>query len=188
MSDDDPFGEEILTVRGRSRSAFAKPARWSTCAATACTRWAATDGEVRAARLAVVRVIGAGVGLTNFRDEEPWRPPSLLLEADPPHHDAPRAVLARSSGRDELREPRAEMARRRRQRWSRNWWRAPEFDAVPRLAEAFPLRVFPDAVGIARSGTRTPPALRRLHLFNSFGPENYLVAAGSPPSPSTPHG
>ncbi len=32
---------------------------------------------------------GAGVGLSNFRVEKPWRPPSLLLEADPPHHDAP---------------------------------------------------------------------------------------------------
>ena len=41
---------------------------------------------------------GAGVGLTNFRYEKPWRPPSLLLEADPPHHDAPRAVLSKILG------------------------------------------------------------------------------------------
>lgn len=36
---------------------------------------------------------GSGVGLANFRHEEPWRAPSLLLEADPPLHDAPRRVL-----------------------------------------------------------------------------------------------
>jgi len=36
---------------------------------------------------------GAGVGLSNFNHEEPWRPPSLLLEADPPRHDAPWHVL-----------------------------------------------------------------------------------------------
>ena len=36
---------------------------------------------------------GAGVGLSNFRHEKPWRPPSVLLEADPPRHDAPRAVV-----------------------------------------------------------------------------------------------
>ena len=36
----------------------------------------------------------AGVGLSNFRTEKPWRPPSVLLEADPPRHDAPRAVVA----------------------------------------------------------------------------------------------
>ena len=46
----------------------------------------------------------AGVGLTNFREEEPWRPPSLLLEADPPHHDAPRAVLSKILGPRELRD------------------------------------------------------------------------------------
>lgn len=33
---------------------------------------------------------GAGIGLANFHHEQPWRPPSLLLEADPPRHDAPR--------------------------------------------------------------------------------------------------
>src|SRR3954453_5832336 len=38
---------------------------------------------------------GAGVGLSNFRVEKPWRPPSLLLEADPPRHDAPRRVLTK---------------------------------------------------------------------------------------------
>ena len=37
---------------------------------------------------------GAGVGLSNFRFEKPWRPPSLLLESDPPVHDAPRSVLS----------------------------------------------------------------------------------------------
>src|SRR4051794_20193082 len=38
---------------------------------------------------------GAGVGLSNSRYENPGRPPSLLLDADPPAHDAPRAVLGR---------------------------------------------------------------------------------------------
>ena len=36
-----------------------------------------------------------------------------------------------------------------------------EFDAMPALAEAFPLRVFPDAVGIPPRGPREPAALRR---------------------------
>src|SRR5574337_996201 len=35
----------------------------------------------------------AGVGLANFRYEPPWRPPSLLLEADPPAHDAVRSAF-----------------------------------------------------------------------------------------------
>ena len=37
----------------------------------------------------------AGVGLSNFRYERPWRPPSLLLRDDPPHHDAPERCCRR---------------------------------------------------------------------------------------------
>ena len=46
---------------------------------------------------------GAGVGMLNFHTEPPWRPPSLLLEADPPHHDAPRRVLGKVLGPRALR-------------------------------------------------------------------------------------
>lgn len=118
---------------------------------------------------------GAGVGLSNFRYEKPWRPPSLLLEADPPHHDAPRAVLSKILG------PRA-------LQWLREKWIADadalveqvlaehsEFDAVTRLAAAFPLRVFPDAVGIGQSGRENLLPYGDL-AFNSFGPSNDLVA------------
>src|SRR6266446_10388752 len=35
-----------------------------------------------------------GVGLTDFAKEKPWRPPSLVLEADPPAHTRTRAVLS----------------------------------------------------------------------------------------------
>src|SRR5690349_21731007 len=38
---------------------------------------------------------GAGVGLSDFRKETPWRPPSIILEADPPLHTRTRAVLTR---------------------------------------------------------------------------------------------
>ena len=34
-----------------------------------------------------------GVGLSDFVKEKPWRPPSLILEADPPAHTRTRAVL-----------------------------------------------------------------------------------------------
>src|SRR6478735_11099871 len=117
---------------------------------------------------------GAGVGLANFRHEKPWRPPSLLLEADPPRHDAPRAVLTA-------------LLSARRLRALEEQWRTdavavvdellaggPEFDGVTDLAEVFPLRVFPDAVGVGKAG--------REHLlpygdyaFNAFGPRNERV-------------
>ncbi|PDP87295.1 cytochrome P450 [Glycomyces fuscus] len=120
----------------------------------------------------------AGVGLANFRHEEPWRPPSLLLEADPPLHDAPRAVLSRILGPRALRGLREAWAEDARELVGRVV-RRPEFDAVTELAQAFPLRVFPDAVGLEREGRH-----RLLpygdHAFNAFGPPNGLVARGAP--------
>jgi hypothetical protein len=120
----------------------------------------------------------AGVGLSNFRFEKPWRPPSLLLEADPPRHDAPRRVLSGILG------PRA--LRRLRERWFADAERLvdelldgpDEFDAVPALAEAFPLRVFPDAVGLGPDGRENLLPYGN-HLFNAFGPPNALVEAGN---------
>lgn len=119
---------------------------------------------------------GAGVGLSNFRTEAPWRPPSLLLETDPPHHDAPRHVLQPILAPRALRDLRA------------TWEQVAEkvvdsvlergtIDAVPDLAEAFPLRVFPDAVGIPDEG-REHLLPYGDHLFNAFGPDNHLVERG----------
>ncbi|KRA24512.1 cytochrome [Microbacterium sp. Root61] len=121
---------------------------------------------------------GAGVGVANFRMEKPWRAPSLLLEADPPRHDAPRSVLTK------LLSPRA--LRRLEEHWKTDavavvdevLTRGTEFDAVTDLAEVFPLRVFPDAVGLGKTG--------REHLlpygdfaFNAFGPQNELVTTAA---------
>jgi hypothetical protein len=136
----------------------------------------------------------AGVGLSNFRYEKPWRPPSLLLEADPPRHDAPRRVLR------EILGPRA--LHRLREQWfadaedlvdqvlaehgtgggASGGYSAEysaEFDAVPVLSEAFPLRVFPDAVGLPQEG-REHLLPYGDHAFNAFGPDNDLVAKGAP--------
>lgn len=120
---------------------------------------------------------GAGVGLANFRQEKPWRPPSLLLEADPPHHDAPRRVL---------REILAPLALRRlRETWQSVaeelvetvlTERGREFDAFEELAKAFPLRVFPDAVGIGPHGRENLLPYGNM-AFNAFGPRNTLVEA-----------
>jgi cytochrome P450 len=121
----------------------------------------------------------AGVGLSNFRYEKPWRPPSLLLEADPPKHDAPRRVLTK------VLSPRA--LRRLRERWVADaealvdevLASGTEFDAVPVLTSAFPLRVFPDAVGIPQEGRENLLPYGD-HAFNAFGPSNDLVAKGAP--------
>ncbi|RFC71026.1 cytochrome P450 [Streptomyces sp. AcE210] len=120
---------------------------------------------------------GAGVGLANFRHEKPWRPPSLLLEADPPHHDAPRRVLS------EILAPLA--LRRLRERWQTVAEelvetvlaaQGREFDAFTALAAAFPLRVFPDAVGLGPDGRENLLPYGNM-AFNAFGPRNDLVRA-----------
>jgi cytochrome P450 len=123
----------------------------------------------------------AGVGLSNFRYEKPWRPPSLLLEADPPHHDAPRQVLKK------ILAPRA--LRRLRDHWLADAEDlvdqvlaeadGADVDSVPALAEAFPLRVFPDAVGLPQEGRENLLPYGD-HNFNAFGPDNDLVAKGAP--------
>ncbi|MFD5299038.1 cytochrome P450 [Streptomyces mutabilis] len=120
---------------------------------------------------------GAGVGLAHFHHEKPWRQPSLLLEADPPHHDAPRRVL-----REILAPP---ALRRLRETWQTVAEdlvdtvlaeRGTEFDAFDALAAAFPLRVFPDAVGLGPDGRDNLLPYGNM-AFNAFGPRNDLVAA-----------
>jgi cytochrome P450 len=119
----------------------------------------------------------AGVGLSNFRTEEPWRPPSLLLEADPPRHDAPRRVLMGVLGQRALRTLRERWTADAEQLVDQVLAAGTEFDAVPTLAEAFPLRVFPDAVGIGRDGRENLLPYGD-HAFNAFGPPNDLVRKG----------
>jgi cytochrome P450 len=123
---------------------------------------------------------GAGVGLSHFRREKPWRPPSLLLEADPPRHDAPRRVLAGIVGVRALRRLREQWAAAAEELVEQVLdGGSTEVDAVPVLAEAFPLRVFPDAVGLPPDG-REHLLPYGDHAFNAFGPSNDLVAKGAP--------
>lgn len=118
----------------------------------------------------------SGVGLSNFRTEKPWRPPSLLLETDPPRQDAPRSVLAKVLGPRALRNLREEWQQKADELVD-EVLQASEFDGVTQIAQRYPLRVFPDALGVSEEG--------REHLlpygdftFNAFGPHNHLVEKG----------
>ena len=115
---------------------------------------------------------GRGGGLSDFAKEPPWRPPSIILEADPPLHTRTRSVLARVLSRPALQSLRERMEQQAEQLLD-EVLRERSFDAVPALSQAFPLRVFPDAVGVIRDG--------REHLlpygdmaFNAFGPRNEI--------------
>jgi cytochrome P450 len=114
----------------------------------------------------------AGVGLSDFRKEPPWRPPSIILEADPPLHTRTRAVLTRILSPAAInilretfqREAELLIGRLVEQR---------EFDGIADLAEAYPLKVFPDAVGIVGEGRENLMPYGSM-VFNSFGPRNDL--------------
>ncbi len=115
---------------------------------------------------------GAGVGLSDFRKEPPWRPPSIILEADPPLHTRTRAVLTRILSPAAINVLREAFAREAEALVDRLVERR-EFDGVADLSEAFPLKVFPDAVGLTDDGREHLMAYGSM-VFNGFGPRNDL--------------
>jgi cytochrome P450 len=114
----------------------------------------------------------AGVGLADFRREKPWRPPSLLLEADPPLHTRTRGAVAGVLSRAALNEMRP-----RFQAAADSLVEAVlakgTIDAIGELARAFPMSVFPDEVGIDAEGRENLLPYGDM-AFNAFGPRNAL--------------
>jgi 4-methoxybenzoate monooxygenase (O-demethylating) len=115
----------------------------------------------------------AGVGLSDFRKETPWRPPSLLLEADPPEHSRARKTVAKALSPRTVRELREDFTRAAGELVGELLARG-TVDGVRDIAEEFPLRVFPPAVGLAGDCRDHLLAYGDL-AFNAFGPRNHLV-------------
>jgi 4-methoxybenzoate monooxygenase (O-demethylating) len=117
----------------------------------------------------------AGVGLSNFRTETPWRRPSLLLEADPPDHSRARRAVNRALSPRTVREVRDEFERYAAE-LAADVADRKEVDGVRDIAEAFPLAAFPQVIGLP-AGEQTSKALLAYGnlAFNSFGPRNQLA-------------
>lgn len=140
-------------------------------------------GVLAAARYAEVKAMlddwqtfssARGVGIQDFAKETPKRPKSLVLETDPPLHDRTRRVQARvlsPAAIAALRDPFAAAA----ERLVDGLLEQRAFDAIPAIAEAYPLEVFPDAMGMPRENRRHLLPFGNL-VFNSFGPENAHLA------------
>jgi 4-methoxybenzoate monooxygenase (O-demethylating) len=111
-----------------------------------------------------------GAGLSDFKKEKPWRLPSLVLETDPPLHDRTRKVLDAVLSPAAMRGLRASFAKAA-DRLIDELLQRGSFDAVTELAEAYPLEVFPDAVGMPRENRRYLLPYGNM-VFNSFGPRN----------------
>ncbi len=119
---------------------------------------------------------GAGVGLSDFRKEPPWRPPSIILEADPPDHTKARKVLADVLSPLNVKNMKA-VFEREAQDMVGALIDAGTFDGVAALAEAYPLKVFPDAVGVTPHDRHHLLAYGNM-VFNSFGPRNEFFEQG----------
>jgi cytochrome P450 len=118
-------------------------------------------------------VSGRGVGFADFAREEPWRPPSLLLEADPPVHDRTRTLMNRIVSLRSLKEVFPEW-QRKSDRLVDALVKKQRFDAVEDLGAAFPLSVFPDLIGLEDEG-RENLIVYGTGVFNGFGPRNAVL-------------
>ena len=117
-------------------------------------------------------VSSRGIGLTDFKLEKPWRPPSVILEVDPPYHTKTRTAMARSlspKALNALRVPFQAQA----DAVVEHLLDIGTFDAVPDLAEAYPTSVFPQAVGLTNVDARRLVDYGSM-VFNAVGPDNEL--------------
>lgn len=120
---------------------------------------------------------GRGVGLADFAREEPWRPPSLLLEVDPPLHDRTRGLMNRIASVVDLKRH-LPLWQSKATALVDTLVQRGSFDAVPDLAEAYPLQIFPDLIGLPDAG-RENLIVYATAVFNAFGPRNAIFESGN---------
>lgn len=111
-----------------------------------------------------------GVGLADFARDPPWRAPSIILEVDPPDHDRARRVMTRVLSPQAIRglQPRFELVATR---LVDEALALGEVEGVKTLAAAYPLEVFGDAVGVART-ERERLLVYGAMVFDALGPDN----------------
>ncbi len=169
--DVDPYGDAALTdpvpffdtLRGLGPFAYLTRYKMLICGRYNETREVFQDHE---------RFVSSrGVGVSDFALEEPWRPPSIVLEVDPPYHNKTRRVLMRTLSPKVVADLRDPFARNADALVERLLDR--EIEAVSDLAEAFPTSVFPKAVGIREPDSRKLIDYGAM-VFNAIGPDNDL--------------
>jgi cytochrome P450 len=180
--DDDPYDEAVLRepepyyARLRAAGPFARIEAYGILA---CGRYK----EVQEVFADWHRFVSSrGVGLSDFETEKPWRPPSIILEVDPPEHTRTRTVMARAMSPKAVAQLK-DAFRREADALVDRLLDKGIFDAVKELAEVFPLRVFPDAVGIAGHGRETLLAYGSM-VFNALGPDNAIRRQAFADAPS----
>ncbi|MCV3211335.1 cytochrome P450 [Mesorhizobium sp. YC-39] len=173
--DIDPYDAEILRnpasyyVELRKRGPFVHIPRY---AILACGRF----NETREVFSDWQRFVSSrGVGLTDFQVAPSWRKPSIVLEVEPPYHTRTRTVISRALSPRAVSVLKDAFAERANALVDELVERG-EFDLVPDLAEAFPVSVFPAAVGLQEIDTRALVDFGAFG-FNALGPDNALRRA-----------
>lgn len=170
--DVDPYDPAVLTdpldyyVELRSKGPFAFIPGYSVlaCGRYEETREVFSDWE---------RFVSSrGVGHQDFRLGEPWRPPSIVLEVDPPYHTKTRAVIERALSPRAVRGLR-EAFRIDAEKLVDELLGKGTFEAVEELAETYSTTVFPRAVGLQGSDRRRLVDYGDM-AFNAIGPDNEL--------------
>jgi cytochrome P450 len=109
-----------------------------------------------------------GGGMKNYFVEKPWRPPSLILEVDPPAHQRTRKVFMDVLSPARLQQLRPAFEAQADALIDEALERG-TLDAIPDLVQRFPLTVFPDAVGMKRED-RSNMLVYGSMVFGGFGP------------------
>ncbi len=119
-----------------------------------------------------VFVSSRGVGLEDFALTEPWRPPSIILEVDPPDHTKTRRVMARAMSPKVVKDLAAFFERAAEQIVDQILEKG-TIEAVTDIAEPYPTTVFPQAVGMQETNARYLVDYGAM-VFNAIGPDNDL--------------
>lgn len=170
--DIDPYDEEILAnpnpyyAELRAKGPFVYIPKYAilTCGGYKETKEVFSDHE---------RFVSSrGVGLVDFKLSKPWRPASIILEADPPEHTHVRRILAKVVSPKVMRERAglfetlaAEMVADVLQRGS--------IEAVSDLAEVYPTTVFPQVLGMKETNGEALLAYGAM-VFDAIGPDNEI--------------
>lgn len=114
----------------------------------------------------------AGAGLSDIRKPGSWRPPSVIVEVDPPEHTKIRKVMNKIVSPVVVRNWRERFDAEAKHMVQELVGRG-TFDGVRDLAEPYVLKVFPESIGMDIPREHAI-AIGDLN-FNSVGPNNELV-------------
>ena len=168
--DIDPYSKEVLLDPERFFSALREKGPFvylNKYKMLACGRYKETK-EVFSDHKRFVS--SRGVGIQDFKLEEPWRPPSLVLEVDPPEHTRNRRFLTQALSPNKIATLKV-FFKNCADKLIKELLQKKDIDGISDLAEIFPTKVFPEAVGLKKIDKETLLGYGAM-VFNALGPDN----------------